>query len=160
MLSARHLLCHLGPATVLQPSGHMFTAVFWQAAAAALLTHNQQRLTLMLCCAACVSFFATADRVDLSNCELSQLPPELFELTNLLELSLAGNQLTQLPPELGRLSCLQRLVLAGNWLEQLPQVRPVACQQQCCLLPRSAAQRCCRDTIVVELSTTLHSIGK
>lgn len=68
-----------------------------------------------------LSIAQSTDRVDLSNCELSQLPPELFELTNLLELSLAGNQLTQLPPELGRLSCLQRLVLAGNWLEQLPQ---------------------------------------
>jgi Leucine-rich repeat (LRR) protein len=64
--------------------------------------------------------------VDLSNCELSQLPQELFELTNLVELSLAGNQLTQLPPDIGRLSSLQRLVLAGNWLEHLPQVMPGA----------------------------------
>lgn len=68
--------------------------------------------------------------MDLSNCELSQLPPELFELTNLVELSLAGNQLTQLPPDIGRLSSLQRLVLAGNWLEHLPQVMRVRRWQQ------------------------------
>jgi Leucine-rich repeat (LRR) protein len=70
--------------------------------------------------------------VDLSNCELSQLPPELFELSNLVELSLAGNQLRQLPADIGRLSSLQRLVLAGNWLEHLPQVWATRMLSQCC----------------------------
>lgn len=68
-------------------------------------------------------FLLFADRLDLSNCELQELPPQLFELTGLVELSLAGNQLTQLPPDIIKLSSLQRLVLAGNWLQHLPQVR-------------------------------------
>lgn len=62
-----------------------------------------------------------ADRLDLSNCSLTELPPGLFDLTNLVELSLAGNQLTQLPSDISRLTSLERLVLAGNWLQHLPQ---------------------------------------
>jgi hypothetical protein len=98
--------------------------IFRQPAAVPYSLQFKRQAAIPLCCLLCC--VAAADRVDLSNCELSQLPPELFELTNLVELSLAGNQLTQLPAEIGRLSSLQRLVLAGNWLERLPQVMPRA----------------------------------
>jgi internalin A len=56
----------------------------------------------------------------LSDNQLTQLPPELGQLTQLRELSLNRNQLTQLPPELGQLTQLQWLVLSVNQLTQLP----------------------------------------
>jgi hypothetical protein len=57
---------------------------------------------------------------DLSDYQYSQLPDGVFDLTNLHELSLAGNQLQHLPSEISRLTALRRLVLAGNLLTQLP----------------------------------------
>jgi len=45
---------------------------------------------------------------------LESLPPELFDLEGLEELSLAGNCLTSLPEDIGRLTSLKRLQLAGE----------------------------------------------
>jgi len=59
-------------------------------------------------------------RLILSNNQLTQLPPELGQLTQLQELFLYNNQLTQLPPELGQLTQLRELYLYGNQLTQLP----------------------------------------
>jgi len=57
-------------------------------------------------------------RCDLSNRELTALPPEIAELTNLWELRLDGNQLTALPRELADLlSGGLELDLAGNPLQ-------------------------------------------
>ena len=57
---------------------------------------------------------------DLSDCQLAELPAAVFDLTGLIELSLAGNQLQSLPADVSKLTCLQRLVLAGNLLIELP----------------------------------------
>ena len=59
-------------------------------------------------------------RCDLSNRELTALPPEIAQLTSLWELRLDGNQLTALPPEIGQLTNLGTLTLDGNQLTALP----------------------------------------
>src|SRR5260370_5090496 len=59
-------------------------------------------------------------KLGLSGLALTQLPPELWQLTNLQEIYLDNNQLSQLPPELWRLTNLQKLSLGGNQLSQLP----------------------------------------
>ena len=52
--------------------------------------------------------------------QLTALPPELGQLTNLGILELQGNQLTALPPELGQLPRLDNLGLRDNQLTALP----------------------------------------
>jgi leucine-rich repeat protein SHOC2 len=47
--------------------------------------------------------------LDLSKKGLTQLPPEIGQLTNLIWLKLWDNQLTQLPPEIGQLTNLTEL---------------------------------------------------
>lgn len=59
-------------------------------------------------------------RLNLSNLGLTELPPELFELTNLRVLWLSDNQLRSLPPEIGALRQLARLRLNRNQLAALP----------------------------------------
>jgi len=59
-------------------------------------------------------------QLDLSYHQLSQLPPEIGQLTALQWLVLFSNQLSQLPPEIGQLTALQQLDLANNQLSQLP----------------------------------------
>jgi Leucine-rich repeat (LRR) protein len=51
---------------------------------------------------------------------LTQLPPEIGQLTALTELLLFDNQLTSLPPEIGQLSALLELSLWDNQLKSLP----------------------------------------
>ena len=58
--------------------------------------------------------------LDLSGKELTSLPPEIGQLTNLSQLDLRRNQLSQLPPEIGQLTNLSDLVLFSNQLSQLP----------------------------------------
>jgi internalin A len=58
--------------------------------------------------------------LDLSGKGLTELPPEIGELTGLTELDLYSNQLTRLPPEIGRLTNLTELDLGGNQLTDLP----------------------------------------
>ena len=60
-------------------------------------------------------------RCDLSNRELTALPPEIGQLASLRELALGANQLTALPPEIGQLTSLRRLALDGNRLTTLPR---------------------------------------
>jgi internalin A len=52
--------------------------------------------------------------------QLTELPPELGELTNLTTFYLHENQLTELPPELGELKNLTWLDLSGNQLTAVP----------------------------------------
>lgn len=61
-----------------------------------------------------------AIELDLMFIDLTQLPPEIGNLSNLQELWLSGNDLTSLPPEIGSLSHLQNLVLYSNELTNLP----------------------------------------
>jgi Leucine-rich repeat (LRR) protein len=58
--------------------------------------------------------------LDLSDNQLSQLPPEIGQLSSLQTLDLGNNQLSALPPEIGNLSSLQMLDLLGNQLSALP----------------------------------------
>ncbi|CAK8710821.1 hypothetical protein GKODMF_02145 [Candidatus Electrothrix gigas] len=56
----------------------------------------------------------------LSGKQLTELPPEVGQLTNLTWLELQGNRLTSLPQEIGQLTNLQQLNLRGNRLVTLP----------------------------------------
>jgi len=51
---------------------------------------------------------------------LTELPPELWEMSEIKWLSLIGNDLTHLPPEIGQLKNLESLVLDYNYLTKLP----------------------------------------
>ncbi|MDM8521290.1 COR domain-containing protein [Anaerolineales bacterium HSG6] len=51
---------------------------------------------------------------------LSQLPPEIGLLTNLINLDISGNQLNGLPTEIGLLTNLINLDISGNQLSDLP----------------------------------------
>jgi len=53
--------------------------------------------------------------------QLTQIPKELGNLTQLKRLSLYHNQLTQIPKELGNLTQLKRLYLHVNQLTQIPK---------------------------------------
>lgn len=60
--------------------------------------------------------------LDLSgNCWLRELPPEIGRITNLQELCLSGNRFTALPPEIGRLERLTVLQASRNCLTKLPR---------------------------------------
>lgn len=61
-----------------------------------------------------------ATELDLSVQDLTELPPELFQLKNLTELHLWSNQLTSLPPELFQLKNLTALDFDNNELTELP----------------------------------------
>jgi len=58
--------------------------------------------------------------LNLSNNQLTALPPEITKLTNLTELNLYNNQLTALPPEITKLANLTGLYLSNNQLTALP----------------------------------------
>ncbi|KAK0833620.1 hypothetical protein LTR73_001383 [Friedmanniomyces endolithicus] len=56
----------------------------------------------------------------LSTNQLTSLPAELFNLSNITCLSLRGNHLTHLPPAIARLTRLTELNIAGNNIRYLP----------------------------------------
>ena len=58
--------------------------------------------------------------LDLSNNQLTSVPPELAQLTRLTQLSLFNNQLTSVPPELAQLTRLTTLYLHNNQLTSVP----------------------------------------
>jgi internalin A len=59
--------------------------------------------------------------LDLSRKDLTELPPDIAQLSDLKQLDLGINQLRLLPPEIGQLSNLQVLHLSFNQLIQLPR---------------------------------------
>jgi hypothetical protein len=63
---------------------------------------------------------AREGELDLSGHELTSLPPEITQLTNLQTLRLSVNRLTSLPPEITQLTNLQTLDLSINQLTSLP----------------------------------------
>ncbi|GEP46376.1 COR domain-containing protein [Brevifollis gellanilyticus] len=58
--------------------------------------------------------------LDLSGLRLTQVPPEIGQLSALTQLRLDTNLLTSLPPEIGQLSALTLLHLYNNLLTSLP----------------------------------------
>ncbi len=58
--------------------------------------------------------------LNLSVMDLTELPPEIGQLTNLTALSLEHNSLSNLPPEIGQLTNLTELYLDINSLSNLP----------------------------------------
>ncbi|MDS9398975.1 leucine-rich repeat domain-containing protein [Aphanizomenon flos-aquae NRERC-008] len=58
--------------------------------------------------------------LDLSNNQISSLPPEIVQLTNLQSLDISFNQISSLPPEIGQLTNLQFLDIGGNQISSLP----------------------------------------
>ncbi|MDO9482125.1 MAG: leucine-rich repeat-containing protein kinase family protein [Hydrogenophaga sp.] len=61
-------------------------------------------------------------RLDLS-ADLTELPPDVFDLADTLEvLNLSGNRLSRLPPDLGRLHRLKIVFCSDNAFTHLPEV--------------------------------------
>ncbi|WP_043999378.1 leucine-rich repeat domain-containing protein, partial [Microcystis aeruginosa] len=55
-----------------------------------------------------------AEKLDLSNKNLTEIPPEIPQLTSLQELNLSFNQISEIPEALAHLTSLQRLFLNNN----------------------------------------------
>ncbi|MCI5207776.1 MAG: serine/threonine protein kinase [Candidatus Electrothrix sp. ATG2] len=64
---------------------------------------------------------AGATKLDFTRQNLTDLPPELFQLKNLNRIDLSGNQLMELPPELFQLPHLKSLDVSFNNLNELPE---------------------------------------
>lgn len=94
-------------------------------------------------------------RLYLTGNKLLSLPPEIKELSNLVELYLNHNQLTSLPNEIWHLKSLQILDLSQNPLGQLPpQIENLA---------DSLTQLCLTETKLLALPTEigkLHNLTK
>ena len=60
-------------------------------------------------------------RLDLRDCHLITLPPEVGQLTNLTHLDLGKNQLTNLPPEIGKLTRLKQIFINDTRITRIPK---------------------------------------
>ncbi len=70
---------------------------------------------------ACLPSTTYLKKLDLSDKELTSLPPEISDLPNLVELCLHFNKLTSLPDKIGYLGNLEKLRLEYNNLGSLPE---------------------------------------
>ncbi|MGF1486871.1 MAG: COR domain-containing protein [Prochloraceae cyanobacterium] len=59
-------------------------------------------------------------QLELRECAITSLPPEIGQLTHLTRIYLNGNKLESLPPEIGNLTNLTRLYLRDNKIQSLP----------------------------------------
>jgi len=59
-------------------------------------------------------------RLNLTDSDLTELPPEIGKLANLTILNMKKNNLTKLPPEIGKLTNLKNFNLSENQLNELP----------------------------------------
>ena len=58
--------------------------------------------------------------IDLTHLGLTEVPPEIGTLTQVVVLLLSGNELTTLPPEIAEMTALRHLDLRANQLTRLP----------------------------------------
>ncbi|KNC83489.1 hypothetical protein SARC_04270, partial [Sphaeroforma arctica JP610] len=58
--------------------------------------------------------------LDLSNSELTDVPPKIKECSHVEELYLYGNKLSTLPVEFKKLTCLTTLILSENNIREIP----------------------------------------
>jgi len=58
--------------------------------------------------------------LDLSNNQITEIPPEIGQLTHLEILRLYGNEITEIPPELGQLTNLEYFYLSNNQITEIP----------------------------------------
>ncbi|MBS0652856.1 MAG: leucine-rich repeat domain-containing protein [Verrucomicrobia bacterium] len=64
--------------------------------------------------------FERIQYLDLSNCKLTSLPPEIAIFKGLVILDLNRNKMTRLPHEIGELRNLARLTLSNNPISEIP----------------------------------------
>ena len=69
---------------------------------------------------ACLQKGKKGTTLNLSNLGLTNLPPEIGQLTALTKLDLSSNQLSALPPAIGQLTALNQLYVQDNQLNSLP----------------------------------------
>ncbi|TRU98843.1 MAG: GTP-binding protein [Microcystis wesenbergii Mw_QC_S_20081001_S30] len=62
-----------------------------------------------------------AGKLDLSNKNLTEIPPEIADLTSLQSLDLSYNQISEIPEALAQLTSLQRLDLYNNQIREIPE---------------------------------------
>ncbi|NCR77025.1 MAG: GTP-binding protein [Microcystis aeruginosa K13-06] len=62
-----------------------------------------------------------AEKLDLSNKNLTEIPPEIPQLTSLLKLNLINNQISEIPEALAQLTSLQELNLSINRIRGIPE---------------------------------------
>jgi Leucine-rich repeat (LRR) protein len=75
------------------------------------------------------------EELDLSDCQIHSLPPEICTLSHLKELNLSNNELPTLPKNFGDLLNLEVLRLEDNQISELPEsMRHLQKLQQLCLL--------------------------
>ncbi|CAK9235934.1 unnamed protein product [Sphagnum troendelagicum] len=67
-----------------------------------------------------ISLAFSTGRLDLSYHGLEEVPLRVFQIVDLVDLSLAGNKISSLPDDIKNLVNLRRLGLAGNRLQELP----------------------------------------
>ncbi|MFN6238437.1 MAG: leucine-rich repeat protein, partial [Microcystis sp.] len=59
--------------------------------------------------------------LDLSNKNLTEIPPEIAQLTSLQYLNLSNNQISEIPEALAHLTSLQHLFLNNNQIREIPE---------------------------------------
>jgi len=62
-----------------------------------------------------------AGKLDLSGRNLTEIPPEIAQLTSLQELNLNNNQISEIPEALAQLTSLQFLDLGHNQISEIPE---------------------------------------
>ncbi|GBL09934.1 Internalin-A [Microcystis aeruginosa Sj] len=62
-----------------------------------------------------------AEKLDLSNKNLTEIPPEIPQLTSLQYLNLRNNQIREIPEALAQLTSLQYLYLYSNQIREIPE---------------------------------------
>lgn len=62
----------------------------------------------------------SVQRLILNRKGLKEIPPEVFTMTNLVELDLRGNRIANIPPEIEKLTKLRFLDISKNRLNTLP----------------------------------------